>query len=175
TASAIASGDLHERVPERPARTEVGTLSAAINAMLGQIQRAFADKASSEVDARAAEEAARESDVGMRRSVGDAGHELRPPLTPVRGFAELHRMGGAQDPGEAMAHIERESARMGVLVEDLLTLAALDAQRPLACEPVDLAVIADDAAAAARAVAPARTIGVEAPDAPVSVLGDAAR
>lgn len=170
TAAAIAAGDLHERVPETHPRTEVGRLASALNGMLGQIQRAFADRTRSEESARASEER-------MRRFVADAGHELRTPLTTIRGFAELHRMGGAADADAVMGHVERESERMGVLVEDLLTLAAMDAQRPLDRDRGDVFEVAAEAVVAARAVAPDRDIALELDDTGgrPEVLGDAQR
>ena len=100
----------------------------------------------------------------MRRFVADASHELRTPLTSVRGFAELYRI-GAVAPGEplddAMARIEAEASRMGVLVDDLLLLARLDQQRPLDRAPVDVVDLVADATAAARAAAPGRRIDIE--------------
>ena len=66
----------------------------------------------------------------MRRFITDASHELRTPLTTIRGFAELYRQGAANDVEMLMSRIESESRRMGGLVEDLLLLAQLDAQRP---------------------------------------------
>jgi two-component system OmpR family sensor kinase len=70
-----------------------------------------------------------------------------------------------------MRRIEHESARMGVLVEDMLTLARLDELREPSREPVDLNEIAADAAADARATAPDRTITLD-PDGPALVRGD---
>lgn len=170
TAVTIADGDLHERVPERDPRTEVGRLSVALNTMLTQIQSAFAASAASE-------DAARRSEEKMRRFVADAGHELRTPLTTIRGFAELYRQGASRDTDLLMSRIENESRRMGILVEDLLMLARLDAQRPLEQTVVDLLTLAADAVHGARAVATERTIGLEIIDGPGTpeVLGDAVR
>jgi len=170
TAVAIAGGDLHERVPERDPRTEVGRLSVALNSMLAQIQSAFAATAASE-------ESARRSEEKMRRFVADAGHELRTPLTTIRGFSELYRQGASRDTDLLMTRIENESRRMGVLVEDLLMLARLDAQRPLERKSVDLLALAADAVHGARVVAPDRTIGLEVIDGPGTpeVLGDVVR
>ena len=133
TAAAIAAGDLSRRVEQAGSRTEVGRLGRALNAMLSQIERAFAER-------RASEER-------LRRFVGDASHELRTPLTSLRGYAELFRRGAAQDPADlalAMARIEAEAARMGVIVDDLLQLAQLDQGVPLAGEPVDLGALVSD-------------------------------
>jgi len=173
TAAAIASGDLHRRVPDRGHRTEVGRLSAALNGMLTQIQVAFDASAASE-------EAAKTSEQRMRRFVGDASHELRTPLTTIRGFAELYRQGAASDAAAVqrlVGRIESESARMGLLVEDLLLLARLDAQRPLEREPVDLLTVASDAVHDAKAVAPQRVVRLEVLEGPGTpeVMGDEGR
>ena len=172
TAAEIAAGDLTQRVPESDARTEVGRLSRAFNAMLSQIESAFRAREASEQSALASEER-------MRRFVADASHELRTPLTSIRGFAELYRQGAVPDPeslDRVMRRVEDEAARMGLLVEDLLLLARLDQQRPLALEPVDLLEVAGDVVHDARVLAPDRTIGLEllGESAPV-VLGDESR
>ncbi|MCX4093416.1 sensor histidine kinase [Nocardia sp. alder85J] len=149
TAASIAGGDLHRRVPVRGTNTEVDLLSQSLNGMLSQIQQAFAAT-------EASEEAARRSEAKMRRFIADASHELRTPLTTIKGFAELYRQGAMADPDMFMNRIEREANRMGVLVEDLLMLARLDAQRPLDRRPVDLLALASDAVHSARAVDAAR-------------------
>jgi two-component system OmpR family sensor kinase len=173
TAASIAAGDLSQRVPERDRRTEVGRLSRALNGMLAQIESAFRSRQASEAAARASEDR-------MRRFVADASHELRTPLTSIRGFAELYRQGAVPEPADVdrvMRRVEDEAARMGLLVEDLLLLARLDQQRPLARNPVDLLAIARDAVHDATTLAPDRSVDLvvlEAADAPV-VLGDEPR
>jgi two-component system, OmpR family, sensor kinase len=170
TAAAIAGGELDRRIPQRDSRTEVGRLSLALNGMLAQIQRAVA---SSEASA----EHARTSEDRMRRFITDASHELRTPLTTIRGFAELYRQGAARDVEMLMNRIESESRRMGLLVEDLLLLARLDAQRPLERHRVDLLALASDAVHDAQSIAPKRSITMEVFDGPGTpeVLGDEAR
>ncbi len=161
TAGAIAAGDLSRRVSPAEERSEVGRLGLALNAMLARLERAFAER-------RASEES-------LRRFLADASHELRTPLASIRGYAELFRTGAARD-GEntekAMRRIEEEAARMGVLVEDLLTLARLEEQRPVAHERVDLAAIVADAADDARVTDRERSIEVDA-DGPAVLAGDA--
>jgi two-component system, OmpR family, sensor kinase len=170
TAAAIADGQLDRRVPERDPRTEVGRLSLALNGMLAQIQRAVAASESSAAHARSSEDR-------MRRFITDASHELRTPLTTIRGFAELYRQGAAKDVEMLMNRIESESSRMGLLVEDLLLLARLDAQRPLERHRVDLLALAADAVHDAQSIAPKRKITMEVFDGPGTpeVLGDEAR
>ena len=160
TAGAIAAGDLSRRVSPATERTEVGRLGLALNAMLGQIERAFAERQASEDR--------------LRRFLADASHELRTPLSSIRGYAELFRIGAARKPADtekAMRRIESEAARMGVLVEDLLALARLDELREPARERVDLAQVARDAADDARAAAPERAIELDA-GGPLVILGD---
>ena len=112
----------------------------------------------------------------MRRFITDASHELRTPLTTIRGFAELYRQGAARDVEMLMTRIESESRRMGLLVEDLLLLARLDAQRPLERHRVDLLALASDAVHDAQSIAPKRKITMEVFDGPGTpeVLGDEA-
>jgi two-component system OmpR family sensor kinase len=160
TAGAIAAGDLSRRVEPAEDRTEVGRLGLALNSMLGQIESAFS--------------AQQQSESRLRRFIADASHELRTPLTSIRGYAELFRRGAAERPedlAKAMRRIEQESARMGILVDDLLLLARLDQGRPLEREAVDLARVAADAVDDARAVDPDRPITIDAP-APATVQGD---
>jgi two-component system, OmpR family, sensor kinase len=163
TAGAIAAGDLSQRVERAEPNTEVGRLGLSLNAMLSQIQSAF--------------EARQQSEDRLRRFVADASHELRTPLTSIRGYAEMFRRGAADRPEDlatAMRRIEEESARMGVLVDDLLLLARLDQGRPLERRPVDLAQVAADAVHDAQAVEPARPIVLEG-EASAVVLGDELR
>jgi two-component system OmpR family sensor kinase len=165
TAAAIAAGDLSRRIPARPASTEVGRLTASLNGMLTQIESAFRARAASEAR--------------TRRFAADASHELRTPLAAIRGFAELYRQGAVppDDVGRTMRRIEDEATRMGGLVEDLLLLARLDERRPAKAEPVDLAVLAGDAAHDARGLDAGRQVRLVGLDggggpAPAVVVGD---
>ena len=168
TAAAIAAGDLSRRVEEYPPETEVGRLSRSLNAMLAHIEHAFRGRAASERK--------------MRRFIQDASHELRTPLVTIQGYSEFYRQGGLSDPEmlrTAMGRIEAESKRMAQLVEDLLTLARLDEQRPLDRKPVDLLLLAGDAAEDARVNAPdrkVRLVGLEGGGPkPAPTSGDEAR
>ena len=163
TAAAIAQGDLTRRIEATDPRTEVGRLGVALNAMLAQIEGAFAERLASEER--------------LRRFLADASHELRTPLTSIRGYAELFRRGAGRHPehlAASMRRIEQESARMGVLVEDMLLLARLEQPRPLERTQADLAGIAADAVRDARAADPSRPIQLT-PSRPVIVWGDEGR
>ncbi len=159
TASSIAGGDLSLRVSEDD-RTEVGRLGGSLNTMLGYIEDAFARQAASEEQ--------------LRRFVADASHELRTPLSAVSAYAELFERGAHERPADlarVMRGIRVETARMQMLIDDLLLLARLDEGRPLASERVNLIAVLDDAVDAARAVGPDWPITLDAPT-PAQVVGD---
>ena len=157
--SPAATSPTASRAPTRAPRSAASGL--ALNAMLDRLERAFAERQASEDR--------------LRQFIADASHELRTPLASIRGYAELYRMGAAREPDEverSMRRIEDEAARMGVLVEDLLTLARLDEVVDAPHGEVDLAKLAGDAAGDARATAPDRAIEVTG-DGTAIVLGDA--
>ncbi|HEY0277702.1 MAG TPA: HAMP domain-containing sensor histidine kinase [Solirubrobacterales bacterium] len=159
-AGQIAAGDLSRRVEPEDDRTEVGRLGRSLNAMLAQVEAAFAERAAGERR--------------LRRFLADASHELRTPLASIRGYSELYRLGAAREPAEverAMGRIEAESARMGGLVDDLLTLARIDEVREPEREPLDLRELLEDARDDARAAAPERMITLSSTG-PVAALGD---
>jgi two-component system OmpR family sensor kinase len=163
TAGAIAAGDLSRRVETVEERTEVGQLGLALNRMLAEIETAFAASAAS------AEQ--------LRRFLADASHELRTPLTSIRGYAEMFDRGARDRPEDlalAMRHIRNEADRMAVLVEDLLLLARLGQQRPIAQDPVDVGQVVEEAAVAARAAHPGRDLQTSVTG-PATVLGDHGR
>jgi two-component system OmpR family sensor kinase len=156
--------ELTHRVPAPDPRTEVGALGVAFNHMLDHVGDSLATR-------QATEER-------LRRFIADASHELRTPLASIRAHAESIRRTDEVVP-ESMAlatrRIEAESARMGVLVDDLLLLARLDAGRPLDVGSVDLSRLVIDAASDARAAVPTHRWLLALPEEPVVVPGDAAR
>jgi len=145
------SGDMAARMPEADGRQEAGRLAAAINTMLDRIQQAFGARLRSEQK--------------VRQFAADASHELRTPLTTIMGYAELYRQGalGAEELPNAMRRIEQEAERMSMLVAELLELARLDRTSSLDLTETDLATLARDAVADARAVEPGREVTAELP------------
>jgi two-component system OmpR family sensor kinase len=160
TAAGITSGDLSQRVEPSGGNSEVGQLGLALNTMLDNIESAFAERDATERK--------------LRQFLADASHELRTPLTSIQGFAELFRVSGEDarvDLPTILRRIEEESARMRVLVEDLLLLARLDEHRSIEREPTDLVVLAADACTDVVATDPDRQVTLDAPE-PVVVEGD---
>jgi two-component system, OmpR family, sensor kinase len=148
-------------VPDNDPRTEVGQVGAAFNKMLSHVERALGRRAASEAR--------------LRRFAADASHELRTPLSAIRGYAELamrHPGPVPEDVTHALARVQSESARMSVLVDDLLLLARLDAGRPLEREPVDLSRLVIDVTSDARVARRDHRWRLDLPGDPVLVRGD---
>jgi two-component system OmpR family sensor kinase len=148
-------------VPYNDPRTEVGRVGAAFNRMLFHVERALGRRA--------------ESEARLRSFAADASHELRTPLSAIRGYAELalrHPGPVPEDVTHALTRVQSESARMSVLVDDLLLLARLDAGRPLEQQPVDLSRLAIETTSDARVARVDHRWRLELPDEPVLVQGD---
>lgn len=127
TAAAIGEEDLTQRI-EVSGRDDIAALAEQFNSMLDRLEGAF---------------------TAQRRFVDDAGHELRTPITIVRGHLEL--MGDSPEEREEVVRlVTDELDRMGRIVEDLLLLAK--AQQPdfVRPEPVSLAELTSDIDAKVR-------------------------
>jgi two-component system OmpR family sensor kinase len=130
TARSISETDLSGRIPVR-GRDEVAQLAATFNEMLGRLERAFASQ---------------------RRFVDDAGHELKTPLTIVRGHLELLE----DDPDErreTLALVMDELDRMSRIVQDLLLLAKHEQPDFLDLATVEVGGLTDDVQAKVKALA----------------------
>jgi len=109
----------------RPAapRAQILTGTGSLNGLLDNLETSLAARHRSETQ--------------VRRFVADASHELRTPLASIRGYAELIRRAGPDLPPEisrSVGRIEAESVRMTGLIEDMLLLARLDAEREQSAE-----------------------------------------
>ncbi|MFE0177035.1 ATP-binding protein [Streptomyces sp. NPDC059002] len=129
TAAQLTEQDLTQRIPVQ-GRDDVAALAETFNGMLDRLERAFA---------------------AQREFVDDAGHELRTPITIVRGHLEL--MG--DEPGEreeTVRIVTEELDRMSRIVEDLLLLAKAERPDFVTPEPVQLAELTADVFVKARAL-----------------------
>src|SRR5580704_1575516 len=146
TAGEIADGHLNRRVPERDPRTEIGSLGRSLNTMLSQIETAFHSREESEAEAHQSEErmrrfiadASHELRTPLTAIRGFAEYyRQRGGLVPhwdksadasasadEAGSGVLYVGGGLtpDDLDRIMQRVEKEAARMGLLVEDLLLL-----------------------------------------------------
>ncbi|MGX5657444.1 sensor histidine kinase [Geodermatophilus nigrescens] len=169
----LSSGEvrLPDRVPaaDTDPRTEVGRVGAALNRLLDSVESGIAARQASETR--------------LRRFAADASHELRTPVTSIRGYTELvRRRGGLPEQVDAsLRRVEAEAVRMSGLVDDLLLLARLDAGagagagRELARDDVDLTGLVLDVVSDAHAAGPGHRWRVDLPPGAVLVPGDAAR
>jgi two-component system OmpR family sensor kinase len=132
-----ATGDYRRRLHVQPPRfghgDELFFLAATFNDMIARLEHVLESQ---------------------RRLLADTSHELRNPITIIRGNLALLRREGVPEltRREAIVEAEEESARMGRLVGDLLLLARADAGGPpvLQREPVDLAELASEVVEQAR-------------------------
>ena len=123
--------DLSQRLPPVKADDEVGRLTDSFNTMLERLEETRGRLAAS-LEA-------------WRQFVADASHELRSPLTTIRGNAGflIDRPDADQsDRAEAIADVAAEADRMSLLVDDLLMLARGDEGLGFAERPVDLTLLA---------------------------------
>jgi two-component system, OmpR family, sensor kinase len=163
----LSSGEvrLGDRVPAVDAdpHTEVGRVGGALNRLLDHVETSMSARQASETR--------------LRQFVADAGHELRTPVTSIRGYTELVRRRSdlPADADQCLRRVESEAVRMSGLVDDLLLLARLDAGRELADGTVDLTALVLDVVSDAHAAGPQHRWRIDLPSAVVLVPGDAAR
>ncbi len=130
TAQTISETDLSQRLPV-VGKGELAELAATFNTMMDRLETAFRSQ---------------------REFVNDAGHELRTPITIVRGHLEL--MGNEPDEQrETLALVESELERMSGLVDDLIVLAKAERGDFLHLATVDAAELTEQLLTQARALA----------------------
>jgi two-component system, OmpR family, sensor kinase len=138
-ASRIGANTLHERLPVPNAHDEYGQLATVINGLLARIESAFDQQ---------------------RQFMADASHELRTPISIVRGEADIalavpDRAHG--DYREALSVVRAESRRLSRIVHDLFLLARADAgQQQLHLRRFYLDDLIADCTRAARSLASRR-------------------
>jgi signal transduction histidine kinase len=133
TARSISETDLSGRIPVQ-GKDEVAQLARTFNDMLDRLERAFASQ---------------------RRFADDASHELKTPLTIVRGHLELLDE-DPQERRETLALVTDELDRMGRIVEDLLLLARREEPDFLALDTVDVGTLTDSLLAKVGGLASSR-------------------
>ena len=151
TAEAIYQvGDLSRRIEVGKGGDEIKTLGRTFNRMLDSIEQLV---------------------TSQHRFLADASHELKTPLTVIRGNAEI-LCRGADD--EAADAILREATRMQRIVDDLLAIAELDAATEMRFEPVEVRALAERAVHDLEPLAGSRELWVQG-DGEVLISGDVDR
>ncbi len=151
TALAISrADDLDKRIPQVGPPDEVGRLTETFNIMLDRLERLFR---------------------GQQRFIADISHELRNPLTTIRGNVDLmRRMNNCGDLASLDA-IQAESERMTRMVGDLLLLAQADAGLPIRRERVELDTLMLQVYRQVRPLADGIELSIGAED-QAAILGD---
>ena len=128
TADEINDSDLSRRLPET-GNDDITALTRTFNRMLDRLEAAF---------------------VGQRQFLDDAGHELKTPLTVLRGHLELLDVGNPEEIAETRELLLDEIDRMSRLVGELILLAKSDRPDFVTPRPVDLTGLTVDTLAKAR-------------------------
>lgn len=156
-ADSIDAGRLEERLPAM-GDNEIGDLARSVNRLIERLRR--------RADAQS-------------RFVGDASHELATPVAGIRGYTNILRAWGADDPKvreEAIDAIDRESRRMARLTSDLLNLLHADQGVRLKSERLDLNALVRDRLAAVASIHMDQGLEFEGPeDESLFMTGDADR
>jgi two-component system OmpR family sensor kinase len=144
-AQLIGAANLHERLEVRNANDELGRLARTFNELLDRLDRSFERQ---------------------RRFISDASHELRTPVSILRGEAEVALSQLSRSPEEyreSLAVLHEEAQRLARIVEDLFTLTRADAgEYRLAQSDFYLDELAADCVRATRALAQAKSITLAA-------------
>lgn len=154
-AEAVEAGTLSARITSHAEVAEYHRLVAVLNAMLDRLERAFQ---------------------AQRRFVADASHELRAPLTVLKGSMDvaLRRGRGAAEYREVIESSREEVDRMSALAENLLLLARTDSGLPPDhLRPVDLEAVVLRAVEKAREAAAAAAVSLSVESSPTAARGDA--
>lgn len=122
TAEEIGESDLSRRIPVT-GNDDITALTRTVNTMLDRLEEAFVDQ---------------------RRFLDDAGHELKTPLTVLRGHLEVLDLGSPEDISETRDLLLDEVDRMARLVGDLILLAKSDRPDFVRVAPVDLGSLTED-------------------------------
>jgi heavy metal sensor kinase len=120
TAGQISAQDLHQRLNLKLPNDEVGRLATTFDTMLARLENAFEQQ---------------------KRFIADASHEMRTPLTILKGDVEvaLNRPRSAKEYQETLKMVNQTTDRLNALTEELFLLARADNnQYPLQLEPINL-------------------------------------
>jgi len=146
-AQKLAQGDLQQRVGISNPRDEMEDLALTFDEMAARVETAFKEQ--------------HQSEQRVRQFLADASHELRTPITSIRGYLDVLARSGGNDAVEREYIVNaarREAERMTKLVSDLLTLARFDTGRPLELAWTDLSMLAGEAVDQARLLAGERLV-----------------
>mgnify|MGYP001042693990 CR=1 FL=1 len=145
TARKLGQGDFSQRVQVGD-KTEVGELGLAFNSMAGDLEK---------------------GERLRRNMVADVAHELRTPLSNIRGYLEAVREGMVKPDAATIRSLEEETTLLSRLVDDLQDLSLAEAGKlKLICQAEDIAELINRTVAAVQAQAAAKEVSLSTTDLP---------
>ncbi|MBV8150215.1 MAG: HAMP domain-containing histidine kinase [Candidatus Eremiobacteraeota bacterium] len=156
----FASGDLSPQPIGADPKQEFGPLAVAYNGAIAQMERAFAER--------------ERANAAMRQFMTDAGHQLRTPLTVIRGFLGILRKGDFRSPADRDRILETMSAQtqiMGSLIDKLILLERWETgESEMRAEAIDVGQLVSDVAAPFVEANGDRRVQVAAPPGPLAAI-----
>ena len=144
----FAAGDLTPQPVGTDGRHRLDALARAYNGAIEQVARAFAER--------------ERAQAGMRQFIADAGHQLRTPLTVIRGFTAILRQGDLREKGDYVRILDamnRQSLAMGSLIDKLILLERWESgDEPVAAEAIDVTQLVEDVVSPIAEAHPARVV-----------------
>ncbi|MGB3642359.1 MAG: HAMP domain-containing sensor histidine kinase [Rivularia sp. (in: cyanobacteria)] len=131
TTRSISESDLSQRIPVR-GKDELAEVATTFNEMMDRLEATFTTQ---------------------RNFINDAGHELRTPITIIRGHLELMDNDNPEEVQETATLVIDELDRMSRFVEDLILLTKAERPDFLLLETVDVQSFTDELFAKAQALA----------------------
>jgi two-component system OmpR family sensor kinase len=156
----FASGDLTPQPIVTVNRGQFGDLAVAYNGAIDQVERAFAERDT--------------ANAAIRQFIADAGHQLRTPLTVIRGFIAILRKGDLRTPADRERILEtmnRQSAVMASLIDKLMLLERWERDAYVAGPgPIDVAQLVGDVATPIAEANPSRRVAIAAQPGPLAAI-----
>lgn len=155
----FAAGDLTPQLIGADPRQEFGRLAVAYNGAIAQMERAFAQR--------------ERANAAIRQFIADAGHQLRTPLTVIRGFLGILRKGELRTPEDRARILEtmsNQSQIMASLIDKLMLLEQWENVTDETPEAIDVGQLVSDVATPIAEANADRTLVLEVEPGPLAAI-----